>query len=431
MKTSPPAAERLYEFLVDEEDARVCKDIPDSSCTDVPANFFRQIGAFVATKFGDELINPKTTLTWLLTAAGAPASFSSWLVPIRESGSLLPQIGIAAVIRRRALRKWVWVLGAVGQAMALAAMAWSAFALSGSAAGWAILGALVLFSLCRGFCSVAAKDVKGKTIPKTRRGRLSGYASSIAGGLTIIAALLLTLIDTQSARSLAFSVAAVSLLWIVAAAAYATIEEEPGSTDGGASAIGEAFSKIALLKTDVAFRRFVVVRTLMLCSALAAPFIVLLAQNHGGPSTGQLSAFVGASGIASLAASPFWGRLADLSSRRTMIIACFGSAAVAAAASGVALLGVDDGWLYVFLFFLLMVLHSGARLGRKTFIVDLAGGNKRTDYVAVSNTLIGIALLVTGALTALVSMFDAKYALWLLAIGGVAGGLVARKLPEA
>ena len=422
---------QVYDYLVDEEDARVCRDIPESACTNVPANFFRQIAAFVATKFGDEIINPKTTLTWLLTAAGAPASFSAWVVPIRESGSLLPQLAIAAVIRRMAIRKWVWVCGAIGQAVSLVMIAWSAASLSGSRAGWAVLCGLVFFSLSRGFCSVAAKDIKGKTIPKTRRGRLSGFASSIAGGLTLVAALLLTLIDTRSADSLAAAVAAAALLWIIAAVIFASVDEEPGATDGGSNAFGEALSKMSLLKTDPPFRRFVIVRTMMLCSALSAPFIVLLAQSNGGSNgAGQLSAFVGASGIASLVASPFWGRLADLSSRKTMIFACLGSAVVAAAASAISITGLTQGWIYVALFFLLMVIHSGARLGRKTYLVDLARGNRRTDYVAVSNTLIGIALLLTGSITAVASAFSAEYALWLLAAGGGLGAWLAVRLPE-
>ena len=47
----------------------------------------------------------------------------------------------------------------------------AALFLNGQVAGWAIIALLVLFSLARGFSSVAAKDVLGKTIPRPRRGR--------------------------------------------------------------------------------------------------------------------------------------------------------------------------------------------------------------------------------------------------------------------
>ena len=55
---------------------------------------------------------------------------------------------------------------------------------------------------------------------------------------------------------------------------------------------------------------------------------------------------------------------------------------------------VATAWFLPLAYFVLSIAHDGVRLGRKTYIVDLAGGNKRTDYVAVSNTVIGVVLLV-------------------------------------
>ena len=89
-----PSRDRLdavYDALVGDEDGRVCKDIPDSACTCLPGNFFRQLGAMALTKLGDALASPKTTLAWTLGALGAPAWMVGLLVPIRESGSMLPQ----------------------------------------------------------------------------------------------------------------------------------------------------------------------------------------------------------------------------------------------------------------------------------------------------------------------------------------------------
>jgi hypothetical protein len=175
----------LYRRLVEEEDARVCKDIPSEACTEVPGNFFKIGGSQILTKLADELASAKTVLPWLLGSLGAPAFWIGFLVPIRESGSLLPQLAIAGAIRNRPIRKWVWVLGAGLQAAALLGMAATAFLLRGSAAGLAIVALLVLFSLARGLVSVASKDVTGKTVPKTRRGRLTGFTTAAAGLLTL------------------------------------------------------------------------------------------------------------------------------------------------------------------------------------------------------------------------------------------------------
>ncbi len=71
------------------------------------------------------------------------------------------------------------------------------------------------------------------------------------------------------------------------------------------------------------------------------------------------------------------------------------------------------------------------RTGRKTYVVDLASGNRRTDYVAVGNTAIGFALLLVGALSGWASMVSVETTPVILGLMGIAGVLAASGLPEA
>jgi hypothetical protein len=75
-----------------------------------------------------------------------------------------------------------------------------------------------VFSLARGFCSVAAKDVLGKTIPKRKRGQLTGLSASAAGLVTfgVGASLLFSQRDSQAA-TLGVLLAGAGVLWIAAA----------------------------------------------------------------------------------------------------------------------------------------------------------------------------------------------------------------------
>ena len=50
-------------------------------------------------KLADLLISAKTTLTAILVSVGAPIWMVGWLVPIRESGALLPQVFISIYLR--------------------------------------------------------------------------------------------------------------------------------------------------------------------------------------------------------------------------------------------------------------------------------------------------------------------------------------------
>jgi MFS family permease len=425
----------LYSRINNEEDARVCKEISDEACKYVPVNFFLIIISQVFTKLGDALSNPKTVLAWLMSYVNAPLSMIAFLVPIRESGSMLPQIFIASYVRQRPIRKWVWVIGSALQFFAVAGMGISALIFKGASAGWMIILLLIVFSLSRGLCSVASKDVLGKTIPKTRRGRLNGISTSISGLLAMLVGIYMI---TRSAgeQGIGFYAAIIffaAATWIVGASVYATIREAPGEVSGGGHAFREAMNRLGLLKSDPAFRNFVISRALLLCSALTAPFYVVLAQEFIGKDARLLGLFIIASGIASTISAPIWGNMADRSSKRVLVIA-----ALITSLLGILMFGVISWsmslremlFLYPLAFFILGIAHSGVRLGRKTYIVDMAGGNKRTDYVAVSNTVIGLVLLITGGISALASFISPQGIILILSGFGLAGAFTSSRLPE-
>jgi MFS family permease len=426
--------DRLYSFLVEEEDARVCKDIPPEACTDVPGNFFKIGASQTLLKLADELTSAKTVLPWLLGSLGAPLFWIGFLVPIRESGSLLPQLLIAGAVRSRPLRKHVWVLGAILQALALCGMALVAFSLRGWEAGIAIVGLLVAFSLARGLTSVASKDVTGKTIPKTRRGRLTGFTTALAGTLALGlgGALALWVRGDPSPEVLAAILLAAAGLWLFGAGIYLTIQEVPGATEGGKDAIREALERLSLLKTDGPFRRFVIVRALLISTGLAAPYYVALAREQGSGAGGTLALFILASGLASALSSVFWGRFSDRSSRMVLLVGATGAASLGFLVflldfSG--LLGTY-GWIAPLAFFLLAISHSGIRIGRQTYILDMASGTRRTDYVAVSNSAIGAVLLFSSVLGFLAPVVGAGGMLLLLSFMGFAGAWGGLRLPE-
>ncbi|EME9803139.1 MFS transporter [Vibrio alginolyticus] len=427
----------IYEKIVNDEDARACKAIPESACHQVPGNFLKIILAQFLTKVGDALINPKVTLPWILQSIGAPVYLIGWLVPIRESGSLIPQLSIAHYIRRIPVRKWVWVIGSILQALSIFAIGLVALTLTGAAAGYGVIACLVIFSLSRGLNSVASKDVLGKTIPKNQRGQVNGWSSSAAGLVTLLFASLLELAwlwDVEpTERFYGLSLGLAGVIWLIAAFVYARINEYAGEVDGGRNGVLEAFKQLALLKTDVTFRRFVITRTLFLCSALSAPYYVVLAQQSLGGQLWVLALFMFASGLASFVSGPFWGRMSDRSSRSVMVIGAMMSALL-----GVVLF-VYDTWvtasqsfLFVIplLYFCVCIAHDGIRVGRKTYLVDIAEGDKRTSYVAVSNTVVGIMLLLMSSLGVMSNFLSLSAVVLVFSFITFAGVVMAKQLPD-
>ena len=427
--------DRAYQAIANEEDARVCTEISDDACRYVPQNFFLIAAAQTLSNLGDHLANAKTVLAWLLGFVGAPAGLVALLVPIRESGSMVPQLVIASFVRQMPRRKFVWVLGSVLQAAAMIGMAVAALTSTGTLAGVLILAMLILFSLARGLCSVASKDVLGKTVPKGRRGRVAGLAATLSGIAAMGLGVYVGFMQREASGPGLYVVLllAAAGAWFIAAGVYASIQEFAGETAGGGNGLTAALARLDLLTKDRVFRRFVITRALFLCSALSAPYYVVLAQQEHGQDLRTLGWFILANALAASVSAAFWGLMADVSSRRVLLRAAGGAAVLGVLVFVVA--NVDSplrhsGWTYAAAFFLLSIAHSGVRLGRKTYIVDMAGGNKRTDYVAVSNTVIGVILLVAGLLAPLAAVVGPDGMILLLSVAGLIGVISGAGLPE-
>lgn len=391
------ATKRVHAILTGEDDGRVCRDIPEEACEEQPRNFVTHVLSLGATKTGDGLADPKLALTWLLTSLGAPPALVGLLVPVREAGSLLPQLVTAGFIRRLPQRKWVWAAGSLVQGLAVAGMGAAALTLEGLAAGWAIVGLLAVFALARSACSVSYKDVLGKTVSKSTRGTATGTAATIAAVLVLAfgAALSVGLIPL-TVTAIAFALFAAAGLWLVAGTLFSTLAEAPGATGGGGNALSVALGHFSLFKEDPQLVRFIVTRGLLTSTALAPPFVLTLAGATGRENFAQLGPFVIASSGASVVSTYLWGRLSDRSSRKVLLRSGLIAGAVLSAAAAFGWSGLDGDlarWGLPALLFVLMIAYQGVRLGRSTHLVDMADQDTRAAYTALSNTVIGLVLI--------------------------------------
>lgn len=379
------------------------------------------IASKAATQLGDLLCNAKTTLPWLMLSAGAPAGLVGLLVPVRESGSMLPQVFIAPWVASIEPRKRAAIGALVGQAAAtlgLASVAW----VDGVLAGVIMLVALGGLAVARAFASLANKDVLARAVPKGQRGKVGGRATSVAGLIGLVGASATLLFERpESVAVLALVVGAGAAAFGVSALLLARVSEGDEPTKSKARPnLAEALSERRL-------RRFVLVRFLLAGAALGGPFIVAMARVEA-PSLRTLSAFVLAGAAASFISAGVWGRLADTSGRGCM--AAGGVLATLAAAAVLVLTGSESSvptWAWAVLYFAFSVGYVGVRVGRKTYVVDLAKGGERTQFVASSNTLVSLGLLAAGA--GMAALPSPAWAL-LVAAGGTVLGVLGCALLE-
>ncbi|MCB1333984.1 MAG: MFS transporter [Roseivivax sp.] len=384
-------------------------------------NGLRHMLALSLSKIADGLIDPKLVLSWLLTALGAPGWMAGALVPVREAGALLPQLALAGWVRRMPRRKWAWIVGASGQCGAALVIAAAPIWLDGEAAGWVILAALAVLAVSRAAASVSYKDVLGKTVGAGRRGAVTGLAGSVSAAAVIAFALAL-MAGGQGTGPLALAVALAGALWLGAALVFRGLDE-PASPRAVAPAID-----LSPLWRDAGFRRFVMVRGLLTATALAPPYLVLIAGT--GSALSQLGALVLASAVASLLGSYVWGRLSDRSSRHVLAIAGLSGAVALAAGAALGAVGKTGGAALPAVLFALMLAYHGVRQARSTYLVDMAPEEARATYAALANTAIGGLLLLSGALGGVLSAWGPVAALAGFAALSAVGGLLALGLPR-
>ncbi|MEZ5778132.1 MAG: MFS transporter [Paracoccaceae bacterium] len=418
----------LFDRLTDDG-AEAGLDLPPDAGAAEPKNFLRHVAALALTKSADGLMDPKLVLSWLLTSQGAPAWVVGLLVPVREAGALLPQLLASARIRQLPRRKWAWTLGSAVQGLAVLSILLAALALEGTALGLAVLVSLAVFAVARSVSSVSYKDVLGRTVGKGRRGTATGLAGTIAAAAIVVFALVLMSGVLERLTLVLVALAFGGLCWLLSAWIFAGLEEEADPGKGDAKSLRATLAQLRLLREDATLGRFVAVRGLLTATALAPPYIVLLAGGEEG--FGPLGALVLASALAALVSSYVWGRLSDRSSRLVLILAGFMGAAALALAILFSAAGMQgSGWALPLALFALMLAHQGVRRGRSTYLVDMAPADLRPAYTAVANTVIGVLLILGGVFGWLANLFGAATTLGVFVIMAAAAAVVALRLDE-
>ena len=387
-------------------------------------NARRHVAALSLSKLSDGLVDPKLVLSWLLGSMGVPAAFIGMLVPIREAGALLPQIVLGGWLSRLRHRRWVWVTGSAVQGVAAIGIALAALWTRDALAGVVVCTLLACLAVARAACSVSYKDILGKTVGQSRRGAVTGLAGSVsAAAVVVFAALMLTGV-LKSEGALIAAIAVAGLAWLVAALVLAGLREED-STPDGASPV-ETYREI--LRRDANLRRFILVRGLLVSTALAPPYMVLLTAQEGRR--------IGHAG----------GDAAGLVSGRVCQFLCLGTAggsrqrpgagpggrfcrAAMLAAMAAQVIGLAQGpGVIPAILFVLMLAYHGVRQARSVYLVDISDPELRAQNAAIANTAIGAVLLLAGLIGGALSFVGPLGALAGFAAMALAGGAFALTL---
>src|SRR5690606_23226371 len=139
------------------------------------------------------------------------------------------------------------------------------------------LALLAVLALARSGCSIAHKDVLGKTVSKSTRGTVTGTASTASALLLLgFGVLLGSGLVERSIGVIAVALVVAGVLWIGSALLFASLAEQPGASEGGGNPLTVAIAQFGLLREDPQLVRFIAVRCLLLATTLAPPFLLAM-----------------------------------------------------------------------------------------------------------------------------------------------------------
>lgn len=394
--------------------------------------------------FAARLIDPPLVLTWFVSQLTSSNLLVGLVAPLGQACWFLPQIFVSTHIQRLERKMPGYALAAV-----IRVVAWLLLA----AAVWLVDDQLlllvtffVLYSAAwtaAGLAMLSFFDVVAKTIPTQRRGRLFAWRQFLGGLLGIGAGGIVKVILSHPALPFPRGHALLFLLYGLAITpamgAFIAIREPPGEAVSESVTLGEQLRRSGrLLRSDRVYRRYIGARLALGLAGVALPFYGVYANDVLGAPEEMVGIYVATRVGAQLLFNLPWGRLSDRKGNRLVMrlfslgtgLASLLALALVALTGGARLQGAWLSYLALPLFFLNGAVLPAKVLSGSNFLMELVPDSERPLYLGLSNTLMGIAILISG-LGGLVVDFLGFAGLFTLALGlCLAAYALAAGLPE-
>jgi len=263
---------------------------------------------------------------------------------------------------------------------------------------------LAIFMGTDALASVAWFDVLSKAIPPTRRGRLIGAGQVLSGLLTVGAGAVVTFLLGPQGPPFPHNYA---LLFFLAGMAFfaswlaIVFLREPVKPTQAKRLPWNTFlpELLTVLREDRAFSLVTALRLLTGLSGMAVPFYVIYATEELHFSAEAIGLFISAQVVGGILAGFVLGYLNERSGSKIVVQ---WSTMLAIASPLLALLmrpighlaGASTIYVYSLIFLAIGALNSAYMSGFMNFVLELAPSEERATYIALTNTLCGVLLVV-------------------------------------
>jgi len=358
----------------------------------------------------ERLIDPPLVLTWFVSRLTASNLLIGLVAPLGDAGWYLPQIFVSARVQRMPRKMPSYAATAVVRALAwllLAAVVWlvdeplvllvSFFTLYG------------VVRIVSGLSGLAFYDVTAKTIPPQQRGSLFAWRQLLGGLMGLGAGWIVKTVLNSAALPFPHGHAVLFALYCLAATpamvAFIAIREPVGAAIEERVTVGQQLRRGGrLLRRDHVYRRFMAARLSLGLAGIALPFYAVYAKDILGAPEGMVGVYIAARVAAQLVCNLPWGWLGDrYGNRLALRLLAVGNGLTVLTALAlvglVSLLHPQGNWLPYLalpLFVLDGAVRPGHALAASNYLLEIVAEAERPLSVGLSNTLMGLIVLLSG-----------------------------------
>jgi MFS family permease len=319
------------------------------------------------------------------------------LIPaVHQVGWQLPQLFTAGRVARLSRYKPMVIVMTIHERvpfLGLAGVAWFLPVLGRESALLLTFGLLIWQGLGGGFAGTAWQSMIGKIIPARQRGTFFGAQAAAfnlcAAGTAVIAGMLLERLGTPRGFTACFLAASIcmAISWI-----FLAMTREPTRSPIDTAATRPAFwnSVGAILKRDVDFRWFLVMRMLAQLAMIASAFYTVYAVRHLGVSEGDVGLMTGVLLATQIGANPIMGWLGDRWSHRAVLEV---GALAAAVSALMAWWAPGASWFYL-VFSLAGIANVAFWTIGLAMTLEFGTEVERPTYIGLANTLVAPVTII-------------------------------------
>jgi hypothetical protein len=399
-----------------------------------------RLGVLNGALFGlaETLTDPALVLVAFVAALGGSPLLVGLAAPLRNAGWYLPQLLISGRTQSAPRKLPIYARVAV-----LRLACWGAIAaapiLLGRLSASAVLAiffiAFLVAESAAGVAGLPFLEVVSKVIPADRRGEFFGWRLTLAGAAGVVAGWLVHLLLREGGSiGMPLNYGAIFFLafiaYVVAMVSFFRVGEpaDPHPVRG-ITLREQLHSARGLWAADSNLRRFLYLRLALILTGAAVPFYTLFAQRELGLPVEEIGAYITVYTGASLLANLVFGRLSRrLGDRRIMRLSVWASllmalivVALAWRTSETAMSWLSAGMIVVYGF--LGVREAGIGIAGMSMLLGLAGENRRSLYLGLANSIMGLGLLASAA-SGVIVQWAGSLTLFVVAALGSAAALI-------